>query len=175
MTEVRERWERKRREEKRKRERKALRKEGKWETYIWKRRWEQKMLEARKRERGRGETRTRMDPGVREYWAPPRRVGPTPTIPWHQRTDSHRVHAALTYIQPAFTTGETACRSNKRGPGHARRARPTTCVRESISPDFLRGRTQTLLFRLWSCRWAIRSRARLWNRNQRSITFARIA
>lgn len=82
----------------------------------------------------------RADPGVREYWAPPRRVGPTPTIPRHQRTDSHRVHAALTYIQPAFTTGETACRSNKRGPGHARRAQPTTCVRESISPDFLRGR-----------------------------------
>lgn len=89
----------------------------------------------------------RADPEVREYWAPPRRVGPTPTIPQH-RTDSHRVHAALTYIQPAFTMRETACRSNKRGPGHARRARPTTCVRESIFPDFLRDHTQMLLSRL---------------------------
>lgn len=67
-------------------------------------------------------------PGVR---APPRRVGPTPTIPRHQRTDYHRVYAALTYIQSAFTTGETAWWSNKRGPGHARR--PATRVRGSIS------------------------------------------
>lgn len=89
----------------------------------------------RKRKRGRRKRRMRTDPGVREYWAPPRRVGPTPTIPRHQRTDSHRVHTALTYIQPAFTTGETACRSNKRGPGHARWSQPTTCESRSL-PTF---------------------------------------
>jgi len=85
---------------------------------------ERRVARARVSERG--------NPGP-ESRAPPRRVGPTPTIPQHQRTDSHRVHAALTYIQPAFTMGETACRSNKRGPGHAHRARPTTSIRGSIS------------------------------------------
>lgn len=92
--------------------------------------WE-KAVERVLSERNRGGKEMRewiRGPGVR---APPRRVGPTPTIPRHQRTDSHRVYAALTYIQSAFTTGETAWRSNKRGPGHARR--PTTCVRRSIS------------------------------------------
>lgn len=54
-------------------------------------------------------------PGV---WAPPRRVGPTPTIPastyrLSSRTTRH-LHIA------GFYDGETACRSNKRGPGHAR-------------------------------------------------------
>lgn len=107
--------------------------------YVETRRWEgggksSERGRRREMEEARGEAEGTYEHEAREYTrAPPRRVGPTPTRrdpPASTRTDSHRVHAALTYIQPAFTTGETACRSNKRCPGHARRAGPTTRVED---------------------------------------------